>query len=284
MDSPIALHGIDFADSGLGPIVLFVPGSYSTTAVWRPIQRALAPRWRFVATSLRGYGETLETRTTDDFDIAHEVHVIEATVQAAGGGPIHLVGHSFCGTVALAAALAGRFDVRSLSLFEGNPLSVLRRHGHPDLHDATLRMSQDFERAVAAGERDAAARIIDFWGGAGSFASMPEPVQDYCRRTASANVLDWRTGFAFDIDAGDLSRLDFPVLLVRGEHANPAMVALTAVLGEKLPRACTEVVAGAGHFLVSSHPVDCAALLGQHLGDAPGSPESAARPLRADGR
>ncbi|MEE4238509.1 MAG: hypothetical protein V2I51_17440, partial [Anderseniella sp.] len=63
----------------------------------------------------------------------------------------------------------------------------------------------------------------------------------------------------------DLACMDFPVLLVRGERANPAMVAMTDLLGSRLPRVQAEVVAGAGHFLISSHPADCAALLGQHL-------------------
>ncbi len=267
-DQQRAVHGIDFADSGRGPTVLLVPGSYSTTAVWRPIQKSLPRRWRFVSTSLCGYGKTLETRAMDDFDIAHEVRVIEATVHAAGGGPVHLVGHSFGATVALAAALAGTIEVISLALFEANPMALLRHNGHTALHEETLRMSQGFEQAVQAGERDAAARIIDFWGNAGSFAAMPEPVQDYCRQSTAANVLDWHAGFGFDLDGNELSALDCPVLLVRGEHANPAMVALTAVLGAKLPRSRTEVVAGAGHFLVSSHPVDCADRLGQHLDEA----------------
>ena len=40
---------------------------------------------------------------------------------------MHLVGHSFGGTVALAAALANSIDVASLSLFEANPLALLNR-------------------------------------------------------------------------------------------------------------------------------------------------------------
>ncbi len=264
-EPPYALDGIEFADSGQGPVVLFVPGSYSTPTAWRQIQRALPPRWRFVSTSLCGYGKTLETRSTHDCDIAHEVRVIEATARAAGGGPVHLVGHSYGGTVALAAILAGRLEVSSLTLFEPNPLALLQHDGHSDLYNSTLRMSQEFEQAVQMNERDAAARIIDFWGGAGSFSAMPEAVRDYCRLTVPANVLDWRTDFAFDINDVDLSGVDVPVLLVRGERANPAMVALTDILGTRLPRVHTEVVAGAGHFLVSSHPVECAALLARHL-------------------
>ena len=276
MDAGADAAGIDYAESGQGPVVLFVPGSYSTTAAWRPIQHALPPRWRFVATSLCGYGRTRETRSAEDFDITHEVRVVEAAARAAGGGPIHLVGHSFGGTVALAAALAGRLELSSLSLFEANPLTLLRHDGHAALHDATFLMAEGFVRAVAAGERDAAARVIDFWGGAGSFAAMPEPVQEYCRQTTRSNVFDWRAVSSFDVDGAALSRLNLPVLLVRGEHANPAMVAMTDGLGSALPRVRSAVVAGAGHFLVSSHPAECAGLLRGHL-DALSPADGAAR-------
>ena len=256
--------GIDYSESGSGPTVLFVPGSYSTPAAWKPIQRLLPPQWRFVATSLCGYGQTAETRRAGDADMAHELRVLEAVAQRVPG-PIHLVGHSFGGMVALATALSGRVQLASLALFEANPLALLHHHGHVGLHQATRHMSEAFEQAVAGGEHDAPARIIDFWGGAGSFATMPAPVQDYCRQTAPANVLDWHTAFGYDVHGADLARLDLPVLLVRGEYANPAMVAATEVLAAQLPQVQPAVVAGASHFLISTHPQDCAALLGAHL-------------------
>jgi len=256
--------GIDYSESGHGPTVLFVPGSYSTPAAWKPIQRLLPPRWRFVATSLCGYGQTAETRRAGDADMSHELRVLEAVARRVPG-PVHLVGHSFGGTVALAAALSGRLQVSSLALFEANPLALLHHHGHGELHAATRRMSAAFEQAVSSGEHDAPGRIIDFWGGAGSFATMPPAVQDYCRQSAPANVLDWHTDFGYDFSGAELARLGLPVLLVRGAQANPAMVAMTQVLATHLPQVQPAVVAGASHFLISTHPQDCAALLAAHL-------------------
>ncbi|WP_298825809.1 alpha/beta fold hydrolase [uncultured Piscinibacter sp.] len=259
--------GIDFIESGHGPTVLFVPGSYSTPAAWRPMHRLLPPRWRFVSTSLCGYGGTAETRSPDDHGMQHEVHVVEAAARAAGG-PVHLVGHSFGGTVALAAALSGRVEVKSMALFEANPIDLLQRHGHAALHQAARLMSRGFEQAVREGERDAPRRIIDYWGGEGVFAAMPAAVQDYCRQTAAANVLDWHTCFGFEVSGADVARLDVPVLLVRGGLANAAMVAITDQLAAHLRDVRHEVVEGAGHFLVSSHAEVCAELLAAHLGNA----------------
>ena len=125
-------------------------------------------------------------------------------------------------------------------------------------------MSQAFEAAVNAGEQDAPARVIDFWGGPGVFAAMPEAVKAYCRETAAVNVLDWRT-VTSEVAAGDCAALDIPVLLVRGSEANPAMVAITDTLRDCLPDVRHFAVEGAGHFLITSHAPQCAELLSAFL-------------------
>ena len=253
------MHGIDYVETGRGAAVLFIPGSYSTHAAWRPIQKLLSQPCRFIGTSLCGYGSTPETRTRDDDGIAHEVRVIEAAARRAGG-PVHLVGHSFGGTVALAAALSGSVNVASLTLFEANPLALLRR-SMAALYRGALETSHVFAAAVAAGDPDAPGLIIDFWGGDQTFAMMPESVRSYCRESAPANVLDWGTDFGFDPSTEAIAALDLPVLLVRGALANPAMVAMTDLLQQLLPRSRPKIVESAGHFLISTHAPECAALL-----------------------
>lgn len=257
-------NSIECVDSGQGPVLLFLPGSYSTPAAWRPVQRLLGPNWRLLTTSLCGYGQTAETRTAEDCGMHHELRLVQALARRAGA-PVHLVGHSFGATVALAAALAGTIKVASLSLFEANPLDILLGYGGRALYEQALGMSQDFAQAVTAGEPDAPSRVIDFWGGPGVFAAMPEAVKAYCRATAPANVLDWRTDFGFSVSAADCARLKIPVLLVRGGDANPAMVGITEALGACLPEVSRAQVAGAGHFLITSHAQACADLLSSFL-------------------
>jgi pimeloyl-ACP methyl ester carboxylesterase len=255
---------VDVQDSGTGPAVLFLPGSYSTLAVWRPIIRLLPPGMRFVCTSLCGYGGTHDPRTPVDFGIAHLVEMVRSFAGHIGQ-PLHLVGHSFGGTVALAAALSEKIPVASLALFEANPMPLVRDTDGGQIYRDTLHMSQAFEAAVHAGEADAPRRVIDFWGGTGAYARMPESVQAYCRQTAAVNVLDWHTDMTMPVTAQDLTRLTCPVLLVRGEHANAAMVQVTDVLHKVLPNVQHAVVPGAGHFLVTTHPAQCAQLLGPFL-------------------
>jgi pimeloyl-ACP methyl ester carboxylesterase len=257
---------IDCVDSGEGPALLFLPGSYSTPAAWRPVQRLLQPSWRLITTSLCGYGGSSETRTRQDFGMAHEVRLVEALVERIAS-PVHLIGHSFGAAVALATALDGKVNVASLTLFEANPLEIMRERGHEALYQDTLRMSRDFEAAVDGGEADAPRRIIDFWGNPGAWTAMPEPVKAYCRDTAARNVLDWRAAFAYKPGAAEFAGVDVPVLVVRGGLANAAMVQITDGLLASLPRARAAVVQGAGHFLITSHPAPCAELLTSFLAE-----------------
>jgi pimeloyl-ACP methyl ester carboxylesterase len=255
---------VDCQETGSGPAVLFIPGSFSTPAAWRPIQSLLPKKYHQIGTSLCGYGATEETRTADDFGMTHEVGVVAAVARHVGR-PLHLVGHSFGGTVAFAAALAGVAEVLSIAVFEANPLALARTDGDTAAYDETREMSLAFEAACHAGEPDAAGRIIDYWGGAGSFAAMPGPVQDYCRRTARANVLDWHTAFGFQAGPADYAALAIPVLLVRGARANPVMISITGALEASLSNVRSAVVDGANHFLISSHAKACAGLLADFL-------------------
>jgi lipase len=274
---PAAPRGADRLEAGVelvrrgatGPLVLFLPGSYSTAAAWRGVWGKLPDRWQLAATSLLGCGETTETRRPGDAGMVHEVAVVAAALRRLGGGPVHLVGHSFGGTVALAAALSGTVEAASLALFEANPFDLIA--GNARLHEEARELAAAFTTALASGENDAAARIIDYWGGAGCFAAMPPKLQDFYRRGARANALDWETCLGFRPDPAALAALDIPVLLVRGEAAIPAIVAITDALAACLPRARPESVAGAGHFLISTHPEECAELMAQHLERLPGA-------------
>ena len=257
---------IDCVDSGEGPAVLFLPGSYSTAAAWRQIQKQMEPRWRIVNTSLCGYGETTDSRSEQDFDMKHEVKLVES-LAAHIGQPVHLVGHSFGGAVAFAAALSGTVEVASLSFFEANPIGVIRYRNEGARYRDTFALGAAFHAAVTEGELDAPRLIIDFWGREGTYAAMPDPVRAYCREKASVNALDWRTVFAFDVSEADCARLNIPVLLVRGSEANSAMVEMTDALRSALPDSRHAVVDGAGHFLITSHAPACAALLNNFLSD-----------------
>src|ERR1700749_4497026 len=119
---------IDYDEIGQGPTIVFVPGSCSTGAAWRPIISRLRRRFRCVTTSLLGYGETTERSSLVDWDITHEAEILEKVIRHTAG-PVHLVGHSFGGLSALAVALREKVSLLSLSLLEAPAPEILRVMG-----------------------------------------------------------------------------------------------------------------------------------------------------------
>ncbi len=257
-------------DGGDGSPILFVAGSFSTPSAWREMQSHLPSHYRMLATSICGYGATDDPRDLDAPDMRHEIDVVAAVADRIGDA-VHLVGHSFGGTIALLSVLSGRVNAVSVTTFEANPFPILRTGPHAAMVDETRRMSAAFEAAWRDGEADAAGRIIDFWGGDGAFAAMPGPARDYCRRTCRANVIDWRLAHAMPELPDDYAGIGIPALLVRGSRAVPVMRRITATLAQAIPGARTAVVAGAGHFPIMTHPEASARLLAAFL-ESPGAP------------
>jgi pimeloyl-ACP methyl ester carboxylesterase len=257
-------HGrIDYDEGGAGPTVVLVPGSCSTGAAWRPILAEWQNDFRWVTTSLLGYGGTAERRT-HDADIAHEAESIEAVVRHAGG-PVHLVGHSFGGLTALAVALRRRVPLQSLTIIEAPATELLWYMGERDHYRAFRTMTKAYVRAFCAGEKEAIAAMIDFYGGRGTFAAWPERVRRYAVATTAVNILDWVSAYGFALHPTPLARLGLPTLVIWGATSHPAMQRANALLGRCLTDAARVTIAAASHFLIATHAEETAAAIAQHM-------------------
>jgi pimeloyl-ACP methyl ester carboxylesterase len=255
---------IDYAESGLGPTVVFVPGSCSTGSAWRPILSELGNGWRAVTTSLLGYGGTAERRTLRDADISREAEVLEAVVRRAAS-PVHLVGHSFGGAAAIAVALRRRVPLLSLVIIEA-PVPELLRHAGEHRHYRALReMTDVYFDAFRAGETAAIKLMIDFYGGAGTFAAWPDRVRRYAIDTTPVNILDWASAYDFQLTPGCLANIDVPALVLRGGASHPAMRRASELLSQCMANASLATIAGAAHFMISTHAEEVARAIAQHL-------------------
>jgi pimeloyl-ACP methyl ester carboxylesterase len=260
---------IDYAEHGAGPTVVLVPGSCSTGAAWRPVMSAWDNQFRCVTTSLLGYGGTAERRTPHDPSICHEVETLEAVVRKAGG-PVHLVGHSFGGLVGLAVALRNRVRLASLVIVEAPAVEVLRDLEDHEHYSSFRRMTAAYFADFKGGNRDAIATMIDFYGGAGTFASWPSRVRAYAAQTTPVNILDWAGAYGLPLTAAVLAAIDIPVLVLRGGVSHPAMQCANARVSDLVTGAELFTVEGAAHFMITTHANKVARLIAQHVHRAEG--------------
>ncbi len=164
---------VDYDEAGAGSTVVLVPGSCSTGAAWRPMLAHWKREFRYVTTSLLGYGGTAERRTAGDTDISHEAEAVEAVIRRAAC-PVHLVGHSFGGLTALAVALRGRVPLLSLTIAEAPAAEILRPMGEYRHYLAFRNMTDNYYLAYYSGDDGAIEQMIDFYGGADTFSNWPQ--------------------------------------------------------------------------------------------------------------
>jgi pimeloyl-ACP methyl ester carboxylesterase len=261
-------HGcIDYAEQGSGPIVVLIPGSWGTRSAWRAVTAALDGRFRFVTTSLLGYGRTAERRSESDVSIDHEAEIIEAVIRQAGGA-VHLVGHSFGGQACLAVALRGAAPLISLSVIEPTGVNLLRRAGEHALFQQIGLAREAYFQAFAACDREAARHVIDLHDGDGSFDALPSRVRDYIIATTATNVLDWRSVMQMDEPLEGYVAIEVPTLLVRGGSCHPYVASSAEILSAAMPNARLVTVPGAAHSMMATHGAQVARLLSEHISKA----------------
>ncbi len=183
-------------EAGRGPAVVCIHASASSSAQWRPLMDRLADRHRTLAVDLYGSGKSPAWPGGRPLSLADEVRLL-GHVLAAAGERFHLVGHSYGGAVALAAALAAPNRVASLILFEPVLFSVLI--AEDPTQPAAREIVAVRDETVAALERGdphaSGARFVDYWMGDGAWAPMPVPRREALASAMSGVRAEWDAAF-----------------------------------------------------------------------------------------
>ena len=240
---------IAYTDAGRGDTVLLVHGSASSRRMWQPLVERLAARYRVVAPDLIGYGESTPWRPdlqATDFDVV-------ATFVRELGCPLHVVGHSYGGALALGAALAGGSRVTSLSLVEPAAFQVLDRSAdRAALAEIEAVASRHLELVAEGNLAACAAHFMGYWIGDRSWAAMSPDTRARLTATMPKIAAEFRLLFR-DRDRDDLRPARVPTLLVRGTATTLAAHAVTERLAATMPNAELVEIADAGHMLTVTH-------------------------------
>jgi pimeloyl-ACP methyl ester carboxylesterase len=246
---------VAFREAGQGPDVLLLHCSSSHSGQWAPLIDALAPRHHVRAPDFLGYGRS-DPLPEDGAPCSRHDAALVARMLADAAGPVHLVGHSLGGTVALRAALAEPARVASLTMIEPVLFGLLEEAGHPARLE-TLQIAQDLHVLLAFRPPAEAARAFtDFWGGPGAFDALPPATRDYVTATIGRVAADFRALSHLApgaIGRADLAALTVPVRLISGGATRPAARAVIELLRQALPGAAWTEIAGAAHMAPVTH-------------------------------
>jgi pimeloyl-ACP methyl ester carboxylesterase len=248
------------------PVVL-LHGSAFSGAQWRALADQLTPRYHVLAPDLCGYGTSAGWSGRGAFRLAHETAGVLADILPLGA-PVHLVGHSYGGAVALHIARQRPELVRSLTLIEPVAVHLLRAGDQTDL--AALgqmrEVAAELGRALGCGDFEGGcARFVDYWNGAGAWAAMPPARRDALIPRLGKVVIDFHAIFSEEGGLQDLYGVPPGTLLIQGTLSPLPVRRICRLLAGALRDARVSVVAGAGHMLPLTHPGPVNQLIEEHI-------------------
>jgi pimeloyl-ACP methyl ester carboxylesterase len=264
---------IAYVEAGSRETVLLLHSSASSAAQWRSLAEMLQAGCHVLAPDLYGYGETGPWRGDAPLRLADEVALAEAVLPRRHG-PVHLVGHSYGGAVALRFAIERPERLLSLTLIEPVAFHLLRDAPRDSADRALFReiaaIAACFAIAAARGDDGGGmAEFVDYWNGAGAWERMKPEQRAALARRAAKVALDFEATMAEPTPIDALSRIDVPTLILRGSASPRPTRRIAALLAEALPNARLRTIEGAGHMLPLTHHEAVNAAIAEHLFRSP---------------
>jgi pimeloyl-ACP methyl ester carboxylesterase len=246
-----------FEVKGRGSPIVFIHGSYATTSTWKKMREQLEAKHLCISIKLPGHCGTPDPEDFSHPTIETELEIIEQVVSKLTDEPVHLVGHSFGGVIALAQALKGNLNLSQLTLFEPVSAWVLDRVQDEKMSARVQDFLVKYRQAVSNKETYVCGQVIDFWGGKGAFDALPIFIKEGMEPLVKNNIRHWNIDSSICSDLSDLKKCTVPTRLVCGSHSNSVAHAICNHLSQQIPNSKKYVLEGASHFLVTSHTTEC---------------------------
>jgi pimeloyl-ACP methyl ester carboxylesterase len=237
------------------PTVIALHCSGASGQMWRHLGDALGERFSLIAPDLIGCGAAAPWSGTGNFAAADEAALTVRMIDALDA-PVHLVGHSYGGGVALRVARERPSRIASLTLYEPSLLAVLSTIGRDGLDAlAELRtVAREVIGAMTTGAYVAAARrFVNYWNGQGSWEAMSADAQMGVVRHLPKVCLEYRAMSRERVPLQAYRRFNFPVLLLQGEHSPQFTHLISRQLHRAMKFASLRTVYGAGHMGPVTH-------------------------------
>lgn len=256
------LSGVDVRASGSGrPALLLLHGIGGSSASFAPQLSGLAQRRRVVAWDAPGYGNSPDL--PDEPALDDYAAVVSGVVRELDLGPVHLLGVSWGGVIALRTALRAPGAVRSLILADSSRGSGRTQAGAAAMRervdDLTTRGPAEFARTrgprlvAATAEPEVAARVVD--------------VMSELRLRGYANAA---RSMANTDHSAVLGRVAVPTLVLVGEQDVVTGTEESAHLADGIPAARLTRIAGAGHAANQERPTEFNGAVERFLTDIDG--------------
>ncbi len=232
-----------------GSPIVALHSSASSSNQWNKLLDMLGDRHELFAYNLPGYGKTngQDTCMSGMAKVAQDIiDRIEKTEE-----PVHLIGHSYGGAVALKVALMRPDLVKSLNLYEPAVFHLLNIGNVFDqVHLEPLKLVENnLRQMVEAGTAELGmAKFVDFWNCDGTWNKLPQTHQAKIAGLASTVVADFQNCFDDSWTIEDLSTLGIPVQVLMGMESPTVAQRTSTLVFQNITSAELVMLPGLGHM------------------------------------
>ncbi len=257
--------GMTFAHSEAETVVL-LHSSASSGAQWRSLCGLLQNDFEVLAPDLYGYGTSVDWPGRRPFTLADEADAV-GRLLGNNDKPVHIVGHSYGGAVALKLALAPHIRLQSLTLIEPVAFYLLPHDTEgTKLYNEVRRIGDLVRQCVACGDYwGGMGRFIDYWNGNGTWESLSEDKRAALAVRTPKVALDFYATTAEDTPLSAYCNIAAPALILRGQRTPAPTQRIAELLSHAIPESHLQTVPGAGHMAPLTHVEFVNAAIQRHL-------------------
>jgi pimeloyl-ACP methyl ester carboxylesterase len=228
------------------PVLLIHSGGF-TSRQWRKLGELLAPSCRVIAPDLLGYGAQRWPAGTP-FHFRQDVEMLADLLDE----PMHVVGHSYGGLLALQLALARPDLVLRIAAYEPVTFGILDEAEDASAREAIEGLGE--YRPDPAGVDEAwLESFVDWWQGPGAWHALGAETKQAFRDVGWKLSQEVASLVADRTDRARYATITAPTLLLGGERTQPAELHVLHKLARTLPRAMLQLFPGLGHMGPITH-------------------------------
>ena len=218
----MSVNGADlvYLEQGQGAPVVFVHGAFSDHRAWEGQREAVAQRYRYIAPTQRYFGTAPWPDSGEKYSLATHADDLAVFIRDLRTGPVHVVGWSYGGAIALALAVQHPELVKSLFLHEPSLATFVTDAADVKAAGEDRRdMTAPAAGASKAGDTAGAVRLFfdGVNGQPGIFETLPPAAQSMFLDNARTIPLLFAAPPPPAISCAQLGQITVPVAIAKGE-------------------------------------------------------------------